>query len=43
MEWLGFKLRTKFQVINLLDKNIFLIEGYPIPGREWRVTVGFDG
>jgi vitamin B12 transporter len=42
-EWLGFKLRTKFQVINLLDKNIFLIEGYPVPGREWRVTLGFDG
>jgi len=40
---LGFGIRLKMQVINLLDKNICLIEGYPIPGREWRFTVGFDG
>jgi outer membrane cobalamin receptor len=38
----GFTLRSKFQVINLLDKSIFLVEGYPIPGRELRFTLGFD-
>jgi len=38
----GFTLRSKLQVINLLDKSIFLVEGYPIPGREMRFTLGFD-
>jgi iron complex outermembrane receptor protein len=38
----GFTLHSKFQVINLLDKSIFLVEGYPIPGREMRFTLGFD-
>ncbi|MBN2356157.1 TonB-dependent receptor [candidate division KSB1 bacterium] len=36
----GFKLHAKLQGLNLFDKMIFLNDGYPLPGREFRLTVG---
>ena len=33
-------LDAKLEVINLLDKNIYILDGYPIPGREFRFSVG---
>ncbi|MEJ2634012.1 MAG: TonB-dependent receptor [Calditrichia bacterium] len=39
----GLKWTVRFEVNNLMDKNIQVIQGYPIPGREYRVTVGMDG
>ena len=39
---MGTTLIVKVQAINLLDKSIFINDGYPLPGREFRVTVGID-
>ena len=39
---MGTTLKAKVQAINLLDKSIFINDGYPLPGREVRVTVGID-
>jgi outer membrane receptor for ferrienterochelin and colicins len=33
-------LDAKFEILNLLDKNIYILKGYPIPGREFRFSVG---
>ena len=33
-------LDAKLEVLNLLDKNIYVLEGYPIPGREFRFSLG---
>jgi len=38
----GFKFNFKIQGINLMNKMIFLSDGYPLPGREFRCTVGVD-
>ncbi len=35
-------LEAKLQVLNILDKKIFLYEGYPLPGRSVRLTVGLQ-
>jgi len=36
----GFTIDTKFQVSNILDKSLCLIDGYPSPGREFRLSFG---
>jgi len=33
-------LNAKLEVLNLLDKNIYILNGYPIPGREFRFSLG---
>ena len=33
-------LDTKLQLINVLDNTIYIIEGYPLAGREYRLTFG---
>lgn len=40
--WLGMQIRAKLQVNNLLNKSITIVEGYPIPGREFRVIFDFQ-
>ena len=35
-----FQLDVKVQVMNILDRSVFLLDGYPLPGREFRVTLG---
>ena len=35
-----FKFNIAVQGINLLDKDIFFMDGYPLPGREFRLTLG---
>ncbi len=36
----GYRARLAAAVNNLFDQRIQIIEGYPTPGREYRVTVG---
>ena len=38
----GFKVNAKLQIFNILDKSICLYDGYPMPGREVRVSFGID-
>jgi outer membrane receptor for ferrienterochelin and colicins len=38
---LGAELRVQFQVRNVFDKQLQIIEGYPVSGREYRTTLGF--
>jgi outer membrane cobalamin receptor len=38
----GFAFHVRLQGLNLTDKNIFLNDGYPLPGREFRFTVGVN-
>lgn len=38
----GFRARLAIAVNNLFDKRIQIIEGYPTPGREFRVTLGVN-
>ena len=38
----GLRLNLRLQGLNLLDKMIFLSDGYPLPGREFRFTVGVN-
>ena len=33
---------AKFQALNLLDKSITILDGYPLPGREYRFSLGFE-
>ncbi len=35
------KLKLRLQALNLTDELVFLNDGYPLPGREFRFTVGF--
>lgn len=35
-------LNLRLQVLNLTDELVFLNDGYPLPGREYRFTVGVD-
>lgn len=37
----GFNVDVKLQAFNILDKSIYLLDGYPLPGREFRFTLGF--
>lgn len=39
---LGFDVETKFQALNILDKSVYLNDGFPMPGREIRFTLGLD-
>lgn len=38
----GLTIRPRIQVMNLLDESIFVTDGYPLPGRELRVSVGLE-
>jgi outer membrane cobalamin receptor len=38
----GIQLTLRFQGLNLTDERIFLSDGYPLPGREFRITVGVE-
>lgn len=40
LSFIGLNIDARFQVQNLLNKSIYILEGYPIPGREFRVTLG---
>jgi len=42
-DWSGFRFWIKGEVNNLAGRNITFVEGYPMPGREFRVTFGLDG
>lgn len=33
---------TKIQVLNIFDKSIFLNDGFPMPGREYRFSLGLN-
>jgi len=35
-------LNAKLQMINLLDRSIYITDGYPLPGREYRLTFGIQ-
>ena len=35
-------IRTKVQVQNLLNGSVYILEGYPIPGREFRLSVNIE-
>ena len=39
---MGITFNPKVQFMNLLDKSIFITDGYPIPGREYRISVGLE-
>jgi len=41
-QWAGMQICAKFQANNLFNKNITIVEGYPIPGREFRVIFDFQ-
>jgi vitamin B12 transporter len=41
--WRGGRLWVKGEVNNLANRRITLVEGYPLPGREFRLTIGQDG
>ncbi|MFC1501908.1 TonB-dependent receptor domain-containing protein [bacterium] len=36
-----FELECKLQIFNILDKRFIIMEGYPVPGREIRISLGF--
>ena len=36
----GLVIQTKLEGMNLFDKSIYIIDGYPIHGREFRLTMG---
>lgn len=38
----GFVFDAKLQVLNLLDKSISIYDGYPLPGREMRFSLGIN-
>jgi outer membrane cobalamin receptor len=38
----GFVMDAKLQVLNLLDKSIYIYDGYPLPARELRFSVGIN-
>jgi len=38
----GFVLEAKLQILNLLDKSIYIYDGYPLPGREIRFSLGVN-
>ncbi len=38
----GFSIKTKLDVLNILDKSVYLNDGFPMPGREVRFTMGLS-
>ncbi len=36
----GFTFDARLQVSNILDKSLYVVDGYPSPGREFRFTFG---
>jgi len=38
----GFVFDAKLQVLNMLDKSIYVYDGYPLPGREIRLNLGVN-
>ncbi len=38
----GLKVDVKLQGLNLANKHLFIADGYPLPGREFRFTVGIE-
>lgn len=38
----GFSVDTKLDVLNILDKSVYLNDGFPMPGREVRFTMGLN-
>lgn len=40
--WAGMQIRAKFQANNVLNQQITIVEGYPIPGREFRISFDFQ-
>ncbi len=36
----GFTFDTRLQILNMLNKSVYLYDGYPLPGREFRVSLG---
>lgn len=43
IDWSNFRFWIKGEVNNLADEKITFVEGYPMPGREFRVSFGVDG
>ena len=39
---LGFDVETKLHALNILDKSVYLNDGFPMPGREIRFTLGLN-
>ncbi len=37
----GGTLKIQFELRNVFDEQLHIIEGYPVPGREYRTKVGF--
>lgn len=38
----GFTFDTRLQILNLLNKSIYIYDGYPLPGREFRISLGIS-
>ncbi|MBN2104059.1 TonB-dependent receptor [bacterium] len=38
----GFSFHMRLQGLNLTDRKIFINDGYPLPGRAYRITMGID-
>jgi len=38
----NFNMETKFQLLNIFDESIYLNDGFPMPGREFRFSLGFN-
>ncbi len=38
----GFQFDAKLHILNILDKSIYIYDGYPLPGREIRVGLGVN-
>ncbi len=36
----GFNIDAKLEAWNIMDKSIYIMDGYPIPGREFRLSFG---
>ena len=40
--WKAIPIKTSFSCLNFADKQYQVISYYPMPGRTWKVSVGFD-
>jgi outer membrane cobalamin receptor len=40
--WSGFQCKIKAEAFNLLNREITILEGYPLPGREFRFSIGLQ-
>lgn len=38
----NMKLEAKFELLNIFDRQYEIVARYPMPGRHWKVTLGFD-